>query len=84
MSIYAIQITYQMSKIAAILSTHTVPFNEKQALTERTQRHKHHKDLAILADEALNKAQKTTTIFKQVQQEFYKVCGLFYHLLWRN
>ncbi|KAG5715136.1 hypothetical protein E4T56_gene9345, partial [Termitomyces sp. T112] len=76
MSIHAIHITYQMSKIAQALWTNTILFDEKQTLAERTRRQKHSEDFAILADEALKKAQKTTTMFKQVQQEFYKIAAL--------
>ncbi|KAG6888040.1 hypothetical protein C0995_010956 [Termitomyces sp. Mi166 len=75
MSIHVVHITYQMSKIAVALWTNPATSNEKQILVERTRRQKQLEYLVILADEAQKKAQKTTTVFEQVQQEFYKIAA---------
>ncbi|KAG6878021.1 hypothetical protein C0993_000802 [Termitomyces sp. T159_Od127] len=72
-SIAVVHTVYQMSNIAATLWTNPASSTEKHVLAERTHRQKY-KDIVKLADEAHKRAEKTTSVFKQVQQEFYRVC----------
>ncbi|KAG6840102.1 hypothetical protein C0991_008978 [Blastosporella zonata] len=71
-SIQVVHIVYRMSKVAAALWSTPAPSSDKQGLRERQQRLE---DIVILADEAHQKAQKTNGVFKQVQQDFYRIAA---------
>ncbi|KAG6906118.1 hypothetical protein DXG01_015841 [Tephrocybe rancida] len=82
-SIQVVHIAYQMSKAAAALWSASTASNDKQTLKERMEHQKRLEDIVILADDAHEKAQKICEVFKQVQQDFYRVRHLVVNVLIR-
>ncbi|KAG6816058.1 hypothetical protein H0H87_008890 [Tephrocybe sp. NHM501043] len=74
-TIQVVHIAYKMSKLAAVLWNTPTPSSEKYALKDRMEWQKHLEDIVVLADEAYQQAQKSNSVFRQVEQDFYRIAA---------
>ncbi|KAF8063615.1 hypothetical protein FPV67DRAFT_254804 [Lyophyllum atratum] len=78
-SIQVVHAAYQMSKIASLLCSTPLPLPlpvpDKSKEEKERERQRHLEEMAVLSDAACDKAHKASEVFKQVQQDFYRIAA---------